>query len=301
MYSNQGCPQTTPSGSNITPWGSIYASSLGIGTSAPLANIDIEGAQAYTVGPTNQYISNTNVSGSENLSIGYSLQTNSNSALQLQVLNSSFPNQSAPVSKNQAQITTGSSLANGLLFLTQTTAPIIFATGGYPGTQRGQFDSSGNFDVGSGTQFQVNSSGILKSYNNIATVGDGQPYTVGHANIAAFSTSQSGNVLASPVANHAYKLHYYMWQAASGTGTCSTNSTATLALTWNDPSATAQTQTFTALQIPPTLAAGAWQSGDLDVVTASGTAIAYSITYVNGNCATTQPTVQAQVWAEASN
>ena len=297
MYSNQGCPQTTPSGSNITPWGFTVPGNLGIGTLAPNYPLDIEGNAAAEL---DAVISNNSTSGIAGLRIGIGITPGTLGTNFDLLYTGSGATVSAPMARNQGIIQTGGSAAGGLMLQAQE-GSILFVTNGYPGTQRGQFDSSGNFDVGSSSQFQVNSSGILKSYNNLATVGDGQPYTVAHDNVAAFSTSQSGNVLASPVANHAYKLHYYMWQAASGTGTCSTNSTATLALTWNDPSATAQTQTFTALQIPPTLAAGAWQSGDLDVVTASGTAIAYSITYVNGNCATTQPTVQAQVWAEASN
>ena len=117
--------------------------------------------------------------------------------------------------------------------------------------------------------------------------------------VATFSTTQTGNIVASPVANQAYRIGYYVWQAASGSGSpCSTNSTATVAITWADPSTTAQTQTFTALNITPTLAAGAYQSGSLNVVTASGTALAYSITWSAGDCAT-QPTAQAQIWAVA--
>jgi hypothetical protein len=151
--------------------------------------------------------------------------------------------------------------------------------------------------------FKINSAGQVTQVNNINTVGtSGVSYAVGHANVGAFSTTQSGNVVASPVASQAYSVKYYMWQAASGSGgTCTTNATATLAITWTDPSTSAQTQIYSALYLTPTLAAGAWQAAPpLNIVTASGTAIAYSITYANGNCST-QPTAQAQIWAEAEN
>lgn len=152
----------------------------------------------------------------------------------------------------------------------------------------------------SGTSFLV-VGGKIGTYNNKSVVGDGIPYMTGDANVAATASTVSGNVLASPVANHAYKLNYYMWQAAGGSGgSCNTPGSATLALTWTDPSTTAQTDTFAAMSLPVTLAAGAYQSGNLNVVTASSAAIAYSITVVQDNCST-HGTVQAQIWAEASN
>jgi hypothetical protein len=129
----------------------------------------------------------------------------------------------------------------------------------------------------------------------------GQVSAAGHATLTPFSTTQSGNLVATPTANKAYRAGYYLWQAASGTGgTCATSATVTLAFTWKDPSGTAQTRTETALALPPTLAAGAYQTDAFEIVTASGTAIAYSATYANGNC-TTQPTAQAQIWIEAAN
>jgi hypothetical protein len=152
-----------------------------------------------------------------------------------------------------------------------------------------------------GGKWATTTGGLLGTYNNIGTVGDGQPYTTGHDNAAAFSSTHTANILAAPVANHAYKVNYYMWQAASGSGgTCGTPGSATVAITWADPSTTAQTSTFATMTIPITLAAGAYQSGSLNIVTASGTAIADSITIVQDNC-TVHATVQAQLWAEASN
>jgi hypothetical protein len=155
----------------------------------------------------------------------------------------------------------------------------------------GNFSWTGNFKL----------SKTFSTYNNLATVGDGVAYNLGHANSAAFSSNQSGTLIASPVSSHDYTVHYSMWQAASGSGgTCSTNATAAVAVTWTDPSGTAQTQTFSAMNVPPTLAAGAVQSNKFSLTASSAAAIAYAVTWLGGNC-TTQPTAQIHIWADADN
>ncbi|MGD0221735.1 MAG: hypothetical protein ABSF71_05320 [Terriglobia bacterium] len=155
----------------------------------------------------------------------------------------------------------------------------------------GNFSWTGNFKL----------SKTFSTYNNLSTVGDGVAYNLGHANSAPFSSTQSGTLIASPVASHDYTVHYSMWQAASGSGgTCSTNATAAVAVTWTDPSGTPQTQTFSAMNVPPALAAGAIQSNKFSLTASSAAAIAYAVTWSAGNC-TTQPTAQIHIWADADN
>lgn len=155
----------------------------------------------------------------------------------------------------------------------------------------GNFSWTGNFKL----------SKTFSTYNNLTTVGDGVAYNLGHTNSAPFNTTQSGTLITSPVASHDYTVHYSMWQAASGSGgTCSTNATAAVAVTWTDPSGTPQNQTFSAMNVPPTLAAGAVQSNKFSLTASSAAAIAYAVTWSGGNC-TTQPTAQIHIWADADN
>ena len=178
---------------------------------------------------------------------------------------------------------------NPTLLLNMFPSTGIANSGTDPGS--GNFSWTGNFKL----------SKTFSTYNNLATVGDGVAYNLGHANSAAFSSNQSGTLIASPVSSHDYTVHYSMWQAASGSGgTCSTDATAAVAVTWNDPSGTAQTQTFSAMNVPPNLAAGAVQSNKFSLTASSAAAIAYAVTWLGGNCAT-QPTAQIHIWADADN
>ena len=185
--------------------------------------------------------------------------------------------------------------ATNLVYLDTTTATCA------PGVKTGAFAAS-DWPLAEVTTSATAITGI----QNVSTpVHSNRPAAfvtpAGLATLAAFHTTQSGNLLAAPAASQAYRVNYYAWQAASGSGgTCATSATVTLAFTWADPSGTAQTKTLSALSLPPTLAGGAYQSGEFSVVTASGTAIAYTATWANGNC-TTQPTAQAQLWLETVN
>lgn len=156
------------------------------------------------------------------------------------------------------------------------------------------------FDSGKGI------SGVLGSYNSVATVGNGVPSFTGQGSNLAFSAAVSStNLVATTVASvQRYRVGYYQFQKASGSGgTCSTNATATLTLAWTDPggaSGQAQTKAMAATNVTPTLAAGAYQNADTIVVSKASGALTYSIAWANGNCAT-QPTASIYLYAEALN
>lgn len=156
------------------------------------------------------------------------------------------------------------------------------------------------FDSGKGI------SGVFGSYNGVATVGNGVPSFVGQgSNLAFFAAVSSTNLVATTVASvQRYRIGYYLFQKASGSGgTCASNATATVTLAWTDPggaSGQAQTKAFSAMNVTPTLAAGAYQSADTIVVSKASSALTYSIAWANGNCSV-QPTASIYLYGEALN
>lgn len=139
-------------------------------------------------------------------------------------------------------------------------------------------------------------------YGGATLVGQGLPSFVGQASSVGFHAAIStANILASTITSTArYRVSYYMLQLTSGSGgTCATNATATVTLGWTDPGI-AQTMAKTALNLTPTLAAGAYQTDTLYVVSAASHAITYAVGWSNGNC-TTQPTASIYLTVERAN
>lgn len=181
--------------------------------------------------------------------------------------------------------------------------------------------SPGLLGVGTGAQGSVAGSlsftnatmaGTIGTYNNVATVGIGVPYFQGHADTAAFSTTQSNVTIATSVASdQQYDIGYSVYESTNGSGgTCNTNSTVTPAITYTDPNN--QTHTFTAgaISLKPTADAGT-EAGNCLAATGSGgclitrkvkasTTISITYTYANGNC-NTQPKATANSFAMVIN
>lgn len=144
------------------------------------------------------------------------------------------------------------------------------------------------------------------TYNGVATVGNGLPSFVGQvANTGFHATVATANILATTVASVArYRVGYYMFQSASGSGgACATNATATITFAWTDPGSgagQAQPESMAAMNIPPALAAGAYQGNEVRIVAKPSTAITYAIAWGDGNC-NTQPQASIYIYAEALN
>jgi hypothetical protein len=106
-----------------------------------------------------------------------------------------------------------------------------------------KIDTSGNFNVGAGggSQFQVNSSGILKRYANVATAGNGIAAITYASDLAAQTAAVTDTVMGSPVAVGLFLFHGQINCALVGSG-----ASAALNLKWTDTSSTAQTSSVTA-------------------------------------------------------
>ena len=133
---------------------------------------------------------------------------------------------------------------------------------------------------------------------------NGIPSVAGQASSLDFYAAVStANVLASTVASVGrYRVGYYMFETASGSGgTCASNATATVTLGWTDPgdgAGQAQTKADAPLELPPTLAAGAYQQDQIVIAAQASTAITYAIAWSDGDC-TAQPTASVYLFAEA--
>jgi hypothetical protein len=148
------------------------------------------------------------------------------------------------------------------------------------------------------------SGGGLTRYAGDSLVGRGQPTFAGQSSQVGFhATVGSTNILATTWGGtgQVYRVGYTMWQATAGSGgTCNNNATATVTLAWTDPANQSQTKAESAMNVPPTLAAGAYQQDEIVVPAKASSALSYSIAWSNGNC-TTQPTVTIKLWAEELN
>lgn len=109
-------------------------------------------------------------------------------------------------------------------------------------TQVGLFDSSSNFNVGSGSQFQVNGSGVVTKSNNVATAGQGA-VPIRAITSQKSETAADTNVLTltPPAAAGKYRIHFVLDVSAANTATLGWTAT------WTDSNGHAQAPTNLAL------------------------------------------------------
>ena len=130
--------------------------------------------------------------------------------------------------------------------------------------------------TGGTTRFEVNSAGVVDTYNSITTVANGMPAeyaTVNSTGNAAAITTTT--FYAVPAAGTGiYRVSYYLLQTTAAT------SSAALQLTvgWTDSSSTAQTATSTSLV---SNLVGAETSGSFIVQSANSQNITYAVSYTS--------------------
>jgi len=117
-------------------------------------------------------------------------------------------------------------------------------------TSIGSTTTTSQFNVGSAAQFQMNSTGAVTQYNNIATVGGGIPAQVATVALTAQTAAVNTTTLyAVPAAGAGqYRIS---WNAKVTTAATSSSTLGALTIVYTDPDGVAQTITA-----PATIAAG---------------------------------------------
>lgn len=130
--------------------------------------------------------------------------------------------------------------------------------------------------TGGTTRFEVNSAGVVDTYNSITTAANGMPAeyaTVNSTgNVAAITTT---TLYAVPAAGTGiYRVSYYLLQTTAATSSASLQ----LTVGWTDSSSTAQTATSTNLV---SNLVGAETSGSFIVQSANSQNITYAVSYTS--------------------
>jgi hypothetical protein len=122
--------------------------------------------------------------------------------------------------------------------------------------------------VGSASQFQVNSSGVVANYDNISTQGLGlSPILASPARLTGKTASIGSTTLcgSTTCAAGLYSVEYYLNCSTAGTG-----GTVVVAITWNDGA----NQSFSSASVP--LASTGYAQGQVALYSAGAAAISYS-------------------------